>query len=200
MAHDEDQLLHDETSGKYFKRSTGWITRIFIRNVVRELEELNPDTVLDVGCGTGYVTDIIGGALNVSVIGCDLERERLLIAKTRFNQQVIMADITRLPFRDGSFDAIVAMEILEHLQHPDAALTEMKRVARKNIVITVPNDPYFMLANMMRGKNVKNFGNPPDHILHFNKSSFARYLSGSFRNVAVRTNAWLWLLATMYLH
>ncbi len=199
MGLEEGQFIRDETAQKYFKRSTGWITRIFIGNVIRDLAELKPDSILDVGCGTGYVTDIISGSLKVNVVGCDLDKKRLSVARRHFNQEVIVADVTRLPFRDGSFDAVVAMEILEHLQNPDPALSELKRIARRYLVITVPNDPYFMLANVLRGKNLRNFGNPPDHILHFNKGSLSRYLSENFRNVTIRTNAWLWLLATVYL-
>jgi ubiquinone/menaquinone biosynthesis C-methylase UbiE len=193
----EFHFYDDETCQKYFKKSTGWITRIFTENVISALDRLKPASILDVGCGNGYISDIISRSLNVRVIGCDLDKNRLKTARNRFHQDVVVADISRLPFKDGSFDTVLAMEILEHVRNPDDALDELERVAKKNIVITVPNDPYFMMANFFRGKNFRSFGNPWDHIHHFNKKSLQRYLSTKFPDVEVVTNAGLWLLAVV---
>lgn len=66
----------------------------------------------------------------------------------------IQGDITRMPFCDHSFDIVICTEVLEHLEKPGAALKELKRVAKKFILITVPHEPWFCLGNLLVLKNV----------------------------------------------
>ncbi len=53
-----------------------------------------------------------------------------------------VADISRLPFRDDSFDVVSCFEVLEHLDDPAGALGEMARVLRPggSLLLSVPND------------------------------------------------------------
>jgi SAM-dependent methyltransferase len=44
-----------------------------------------------------------------------------------------------LPFADATFDTVIAFETLEHLQQPEVALAEIHRVARKNLILSVPD-------------------------------------------------------------
>ncbi len=188
-------LTMDETSAKYFNKMTKGITHLFIKNLVSELKELKPDTILDVGCGTGYITNIISNELNSTVIGCDIDSNRISFARMNFDQQVFIANVTQLPFKDSSFDVVVASEILEHIPFREHALIEIKRVAKKSVVITVPNEPYFMIANFLRGKNIRSYGNPSEHINHYSKKSLKRLLDDYFLKVKVNTNAIFWIIA-----
>lgn len=191
-------LTTDETSAKYFNRTTRGITQQFVGNLLSELKSLKPETILDVGCGTGYITSIMSNELDSTVIGCGMDTNRISFARGNFGQEVIIADITQLPFRDNSFDVVVASEIIEHIHCTEAALTEIERVARKNVVITVPNEPYFRIANFLRGKNVTRFGNPPDHVNHYNKMSLKQVLEAHFHNVEIKTSAIFWIMATVH--
>lgn len=188
-------LTADETSAKYFNRTTRGITHQFINNLLSELKSLKPETILDVGCGTGYITNIISKELDSTVIGCDMDSNRISFARSNFGQEVIIADVTQLPFKDNSFDVVVASEIIEHIHCTEAALKEIKRVARKCVVVTVPNEPYFRIANFLRGKNVKRFGNPPDHVNHYTKGSLGKLLEAHFSTLKVKTNAIFWIIA-----
>jgi len=93
--------------------------------------------LLDVGCGPGAIT--LGLAQTVApgeVVGVDIQasqvdRARALAAERRItNARFEVADINRLPFPDGSFDAVFAHTVLMHLREPVRALEEMRRVLR----------------------------------------------------------------------
>jgi SAM-dependent methyltransferase len=88
--------------------------------------------VLDVGCGTGW----LGRALvdqGWSVSGVDLSQRMLARARQRF--PVVRGDATRLPFRDGAFDAAVVSAVLDFVPDPAAVLREARRVARQRVVV-----------------------------------------------------------------
>jgi SAM-dependent methyltransferase len=91
-------------------------------------------SVLDVGCGNGVYTDL--PEPNRFKVGLDMSRAAL----QNLRAPRLLADASRLPFDDGSFDAILSMEMLEHLPEDvyQGVLSELKRVARKYILITVP--------------------------------------------------------------
>lgn len=192
---DPSLLTRDETSRKYFLFSTRWITGRFISGVLKHLKKTSPGTILDIGCGTGFVTDALQKSAGADIVGCDRDPVRLSFAKKQYGLETVLADITCLPFKPSSFDTVIAMEIIEHIPEKEVALAEIKRVSAKNILITVPNDPVFMVANFLRGKNLMSFGNPPDHINHFNRRTLKAFLSSRFPKTEVSNNAIFWLIA-----
>lgn len=193
-------LMQDETSRKYFSRSTKRIANLFIKNILKTLKEFNAKSILDIGCGTGYITKKIKDSLDVEIVGCDINTNRLSIASKLFGEELVTADITELPFKDSSFDAVIALEIIEHLNDVNAAISEIKRVSKNYVIITVLNEPFFRLANFLRGKNIKTFGNIPDHIHQFNKHSLEKALSKHFSKVQVKNNAIFWIMAISELY
>lgn len=91
-------------------------------------------SVLDVGCGNGILTDQLRDTRRM--MGVDRSWSALQWVKSPHAQ----ADVTQLPFQTGSFDGLVCMEVLEHLPLPvfEKALTELVRVTRRYLLITVP--------------------------------------------------------------
>lgn len=69
--------------------------------------------------------------------------------------------------------------MLEHLQEPDKALKEIIRVASKGVIITVPNEPWFCLGNLLVLKNIRRLGNPQDHINHWTSFKFRKFILSS---------------------
>jgi len=53
-----------------------------------------------------------------------------------------------------------------------AALRELARVARRDVVVSVPREPIWRIANMGRGKYLRELGNTPGHINHWSKGAF----------------------------
>lgn len=87
----------------------------------------------DFACGIGYGTKHLAGALEEArLVGCDLSPQALQTAESDSHERCtfVRADVTRLPVPSASFDAIVSFETVEHLEDPEALLTEFKRVLR----------------------------------------------------------------------
>ena len=96
-------------------------------------------TVLDVGVGNGAFLHILARSGQFSAVqGVDIRANSKLIVPegVAFNEM----NITSLTFADDSFDTVVCMEVLEHLEDADfvAGLAQIRRVARSNLVVTVP--------------------------------------------------------------
>lgn len=98
-------------------------------------------TILDIGCGTGAMSRKLApwGA----VVSADFSPLALTYCRRRNLHQLCMADAMRLPFRDNSFDVVVALDILEHLPDDQAALCEFHRVLKPGgrVIATVPAYP-----------------------------------------------------------
>jgi SAM-dependent methyltransferase len=83
--------------------------------------------LLDLGCGPGSIT----AGLGVDAIGVDISPVAIDAVP------VVAADAAALPFAAGSFDALYANAVLQHVADPLAVLTEARRVARPGAVIGV---------------------------------------------------------------
>jgi SAM-dependent methyltransferase len=93
-------------------------------------DHLNPsDSVLDVGCGTGYLSAHMREMYGVTACGVDVRDFRQ--AQIPFQ----LFDGTSIPFPDSSFDHVVLSEVLHHSHDPMALLTECLRVARRSIIL-----------------------------------------------------------------
>lgn len=92
-------------------------------------------SVLDVGCAGGaYVKRL--RAKEYQAYGLDLLRDA---AWEGFPNWFIVSDVYSLPYQSEEVDTVVAFEVLEHLVSPLKALIEMKRVASRNVILSVPN-------------------------------------------------------------
>jgi SAM-dependent methyltransferase len=92
------------------------------------------DRLLDVGCGTGIVTRRLAAARSATrVTGADLTYGMARMAAGRLPGSVLLADSRRLPFPDGTFDAVTSVWLLHLLDEPEdvrAVVAECARVLR----------------------------------------------------------------------
>src|SRR3984893_10505317 len=105
-------------------------TRQFIPPLLDAAEVSGKMSILDVGCGPGYVSATAAerGALP---IGLDFSAEMIAIAKKMFPRiEFRQGDAQNLPFADGSFDRVVANFALLHLADPARACAEAARVLK----------------------------------------------------------------------
>src|SRR5215212_4320947 len=151
----------------------------FHRKIVAEVVALSPRTFLDAGCGEGFVARrILDAVPDITLTGCDVSGAALEIAaSTNVGARFVAGSVVELPFPDCSFDVVGCFEVLEHLPDdlPSRALSELARVARQAVVLSVPHEPMFSLANAVRGKNldVRPRGSDPDHKQFWTRSAFA---------------------------
>jgi ubiquinone/menaquinone biosynthesis C-methylase UbiE len=105
------------------------------------MNQANPASVLEVGSGEGFLLDHVAAhRVDSAFSGVDLSAQALRYAQDHCwpSVSLVQADIGRLPFRSRSFDLIMCSEVLEHLTDIEAAVTEIKRVARRHVLISVP--------------------------------------------------------------
>lgn len=136
--------------------------------------------ILDFGCATGgYCLEL--KKLGFECVGIDINEEYIKIAQQKGVEAHLIKD--RLPFNDNSFDTVIMFEILEHVQDPDRILKEAKRVAKKNILITVPNCEGFEKLGSY-GLTYNHFL-AMDHINFFTKKDLENLLSNHFDNFKI---------------
>jgi ubiquinone/menaquinone biosynthesis C-methylase UbiE len=83
--------------------------------------------MLDAGCGTGLNL----ASLPVGSVGIDINPRNLALIRQRLpDHRVVEGDIEAMPFEDNEFGTVICTEVLEHIPHPDAALSEIRRVLR----------------------------------------------------------------------
>jgi ubiquinone/menaquinone biosynthesis C-methylase UbiE len=146
----------------------------FLDRLDRALPVRAPDRVLEVGVGEGEIATRVGTRYPAAaVVGLDLPDDDLAEQWTGRGIAATFGDIAALPFPDRTFDLVLAIEVLEHVPDPDAALRELARVARADVVLSVPREPLWRVANMARGKYWRDLGNTPGHVQHWGRRAFA---------------------------
>jgi ubiquinone/menaquinone biosynthesis C-methylase UbiE len=160
----------------------------FFTALVESLPETAPETILEVGVGEGEVSAKLRELYpEAHVVGVDLPDPELEAHWRQKGLIGLCGDIVDLPFPSKSFDLIMAIEVLEHVPDPQAALAELARLSRGNLVLSVPREPIWRVANMARGKYIGALGNTPGHIQHWSKRSFAELVGSQFDVVGVRS-------------
>ena len=136
-------------------------------------------TILEVGCGEGELAQPILGATGAKTyLGTDLSSRIVEEASSRNpDLQFEVQNAETLPYPDASFDLVVACEVLEHVEHPEAVLSELNRLSAKWILVSVPREPLWRVLNMARGAYWRDLGNTPGHIQHWGKRSFIELVS-----------------------
>lgn len=92
------------------------------------VEEKN---TLDVGAGDGKITHLLG------IKGMDNEPEAVKLAIEK-GADVILGDAYQSPYKDEEFDSVLMADVLEHLEYPQKAIQEAKRILKKYFYITTP--------------------------------------------------------------
>jgi SAM-dependent methyltransferase len=93
--------------------------------IVEHLLAAGVTTVLDAGCGDGALA-VAAAACPLRVIGLDAAVP--MVTAARAHGPVVRGDITALPVASGSVDAVVVVNVLYHLDEPEVALREARRV------------------------------------------------------------------------
>lgn len=166
----------------------------FLNKVYGELTDPPPVSLLDLGCGEGYVLAYwrrLG--LKSRLTGVDLDERALRRAQKRLpGARFIKADLTQLNLRQ-KYDTVLLMETLEHLKEPARALVTACRLGRR-VIVSVPWEPWFSLFSLLSGRYLTRLGFHPDHRRFFTPRSFKKLIAATTGNYRL-THAWPWLIA-----
>jgi 2-polyprenyl-3-methyl-5-hydroxy-6-metoxy-1,4-benzoquinol methylase len=188
----------DTTNFAKFQTGNPVVRRLIDRFYARLRSIVAPlggETVLDAGCGEGETIARLRDALPERVSAVDILDACVAYTKQRLPfVDVSRQSVYELPFPDDAFDLVLSLEVLEHLDDPAAGVRELSRVARSDLVVSVPFEPYFRLGSLLRGKYVTGLGNHPEHVNHWNRRSLADFLGGQLDVVSVGV-AFPWLIA-----
>lgn len=147
------------------------------------LDTMDPGAgrVLDIGCGDGTLTYMLGDKAE-RVYAIDDSLLPLRLARDQFRRQgaprepnLSAADGRNLPFPDDTFDCVVLADVIEHIDAPEAVMREARRVLRRGgqILLTTP----------------RRQGDQPVHEYHcreYTGGELAALVSGWFSDVRVR--------------
>lgn len=149
----------------------------FYKELISSIKDLRIESVLDVGCGEGFTLNKLSeNKIGKRLEGIDFQKSAIEIGrKLHPHLKLETGTIYDLSFKDNSFDLVMATEVLEHLEDPRKGLKELIRVSKKYLLLSVPNEPFFMIANFLRGKNLNRWGNDTGHIHHWSSKSFQKF-------------------------
>lgn len=131
LTKDEFRLCYEKTYG-----ILGRETDLHSASIVQIQKELFSGVVLEAGCGSGYLCGIINTPER-TVTGYDIQISQETIEKHK-TVSFVEGEIEELPFVDNQFDAVVCTHTLEHVRNLPLALAQLRRVAKKQLVIVVP--------------------------------------------------------------
>jgi ubiquinone/menaquinone biosynthesis C-methylase UbiE len=185
------------------KKYDSTINKIFLRPFFKKVLDLLPKeagqfSLLEVGCGEGYVLERIRTRFPQARLGAlDISGAAVTKAKQRVSgADIMVGSALELPYPDNSFDQVLCLEVLEHVPDPDRALSELIRVSKQQVILSVPHEPWFSWGSFLRGKYWAQLGRHPEHVHFWNKKSLAKFLRTQSKSLSIQ-NAFPWLIASI---
>lgn len=151
----------------------------FTRYYLAERYVGGKDTI-DLGCGAGYGTNQLAKVTS-SILGVDLSEGAVAHAAGHYQAAGLSyraGDVTKLSCGDGSFDAAVSFEVIEHLERPEDLVLEVKRLLKEDGVFVVSTPDKQVYSNERNRVN-------PHHLKEMYPLEFKELLERNFRHVQV---------------
>jgi len=161
------------------------------------------DTILEIGCSSGYFSNKLSSRAK-NVYGLDINQEHIMIAqKTYPNIKFLAQDAEILPYHEKMFDAVVILEVYEHVKDQKKLINEINRILKPGgvLILSTPNrglfsflDSYNLKTRFMRRypqlvsflqKKIKRYQSTQytqnlDWHLHFNLDDLKKTFDGKF--------------------
>lgn len=165
-----NQVVHGylARSGEYDKSPHFYPeNKEFVRRLIQEFlnkSKVAPEDLfsncLDLGCGTGFMYEIISEFPMANYVGIDITQEMLDVFSSKYpSAQIITANAESLPFNDSNFSSVFNYSFLDHLESLDKVFAEVHRVLQKDGIFysgLIPSSDYSNLLKNAKG-NVCSF-------------------------------------------
>lgn len=190
----ENGIVIGNTYDKYGSRNpiVKWMMNGFESTLSELVNKASPESIHEIGCGEGYWV-LSWNEKGLSARGCDFSVDVIDIARENAKKQALSPSLFEarsiydLDTVQDSADLVVCCEVLEHLEDPESGLKALQRVARKHLIVSVPQEPLWCALNLARGKYITRFGNTPGHLQHWSKRSFVELVSKYFEIIEIRS-------------
>ena len=148
------------------------------------LDRIKFDSLIDLGCGEGELIRWTSRYYRVSdITACDIDSD--LLAQIKFEFPKVKTKTLYLDKETDTknkYDLAIFLEVLEHIEDYEKALSNISKMNMKYLLISVPNEPFFRGANLARFKYVKRLGNTPGHVNNFTYFKFRKLIKKYFPN------------------
>ena len=127
---DKQAKVYDETDTLLYSKNG----KISCKNIYDYLKDKKYNNLLDIGCGTGYLINMLSKDYEAEFVGLDLSPEMVKQAtnKNIKNAKFIEGKSDELPFEDNTFDVITCSQSFHHYPDTDKAMEEVLRVLKPN--------------------------------------------------------------------
>jgi SAM-dependent methyltransferase len=176
------------SSNKQKHENSNPIQRMLIGRFKAQTTELvrkvAPQTLLEVGCGEGYMLDVLAEAdLGTELLGIDISTTAIDDARQRLGDRVDLEvqDARKLAADGRKFDLVMMLEVLEHIEDPAQMLPILDQLTHRYLLLSVPWEPFFRGLNFMRGKHWATWGNLPEHVNRWGRAEFLAFVEQRFR-------------------
>ena len=133
LAHEYDERREGTRNGRYYSKE-------WLRTILHQIDLSKVKSILDIGCGTGILYEVLQEeGYSGSYVGTDLSEDMLEVGRKRYKGiDLRVMDCEKLEFPSKSVDVVFMRSVLHHVPHPTQAIKEMKRVAKKTILLSEP--------------------------------------------------------------
>ncbi len=147
--------------------------RKFQDKIARAIQKSGAKTVYESGCGGGFLIKYLHTSLpDVQFVGFDYDTDTIRCAHQNRDTTAdyFVGLVNNIPLESNSVDFVLCSQVLEHVTQPHKAMSEMQRVSKRYLLISVPLEPYFRVLDKIAV--ALKIGLPSGHIHFWSKHEF----------------------------
>ena len=147
-------------------------------------EDIGPTSqIIEVGCGEGHLLNYVNRHYHnkASCLGYDIDEDIIRKAREEYPELRFETESAYDVASDTPVALVLACEVLEHLAGPDKAMEALAALPCENYIFSVPREPLWRCLNLARFSYVRDLGNTPGHVHHWNRSAFTAFVGRYFK-------------------
>ena len=107
---------------------------VFLNEEINNLGLNSKSKLLDIGCGTGIMTKRVSDQFDAKAIGVDISDESIEFANKFYSNDKLsfkLGEANKIPYKNNSFDFIISLDVLEHIENQKDVIFEISRLLKK---------------------------------------------------------------------